>query len=243
MTATPKLQPGFAYVWRVALDDAREAEMMRPLLSDAERARADRFYTDELRTRYITAHAWTRRILAHHVAMAPEALAFQEGSFGKPSLWGPAARAGVHFNLAHAGGAALIALSQDGPIGVDIERWDCETDHLQLAEEFFSPAERSELRSLAGNRTALIAGFFAAWTRKEAYLKATGDGITRGLHHFDVSLSPGIPARLIEDRMHRNATREWAMDNLPVGEGFSGAVVARAPLNRALLFDGDVVKF
>ena len=90
---------------------------------------------------------------------------------------------------------------------------------------------------LADDRARLIEGFFAAWTRKEAYLKATGAGITRGLHHFDVSLSPDERARLLADRLDPSAAASWAMQALRPAAGFSAALVATAPLVGVRLFD------
>jgi 4'-phosphopantetheinyl transferase len=82
----------------------------------------------------------------------------------------------------------------------------------------------------------VVAGFFAAWSRKEAYIKASGHGITRGLHHFDVSLVPGETARLIADQFDELAADRWVMRELPAGEGYSAAVVAAAPVDDVLLF-------
>jgi 4'-phosphopantetheinyl transferase len=180
-----------------------------------------------------------RAILSRYVAEPAESLRFANGEHGKPSLvrepGAPGAR--VEFNLSHSEDIALVAVALERPVGVDVERWSEETEHLELAERFFSPAERDALRALAGERTTLTAGFFAAWTRKEAYLKATGPGITRGLHHFDVSLSPGEPARLVADRHDPAAAERWTRRALGAAEGFSAALVAATPLRGVRLFD------
>jgi 4'-phosphopantetheinyl transferase len=80
-------------------------------------------------------------------------------------------------------------------------------------------------------------GFFSAWSRKEAYLKATGHGISRGLDHFDVTLSPGEPARLLADRLEPHALTRWAMTAVPVGAGYSAALVVEGTLDDMLLLD------
>jgi 4'-phosphopantetheinyl transferase len=116
-----------------------------------------------------------------------------------------------------------------------VERWDADVEHLDLAERFFSPAERDALRALAGDVHAVVSGFFAAWSRKEAYLKATGHGISRGLHHFDVTLAPGAPARLLADRLDSAATTRWVMRGLDVAANYSAAVVASAPVETVVL--------
>src|SRR5688500_8563942 len=219
----PAIESGIAYVWRIRLGDRRDANALRGLLSDDERTRADSFDTDDRRMRYTAAHAWKRRILSHYVGIEPRALEFSADALGKPSLSGRAAAAGLHFNLSRSGDIALVALSCDGPIGVDVERWKRDTDYLHVAEQYFSVAEYDSLRSLADDSALLMVGFFAAWTRKEAYLKATGHGIARGLRHFDVTIIPGVPARLSTDRLDSNATREWALHAITLDAGYSAA--------------------
>ena len=226
------------HVWRVRLDDPAAARAMRALLSDDERARADRFFRDEHRVRYAVAHGWKRRILSRYVDVAPEALRFTAGVHGKPSLAGGAAASGVHFNLSHSADLALVAVARGGPVGVDVERWDAAVEHLELAERFFSPAERDALRALAADEASVVAGFFAAWSRKEAYIKATGHGITRGLDHFDVSLAPDTPC-LLADRLDPAATERWVLTAVPAAPGYSAALVATAPLDQVVVYDAD----
>ena len=233
------LEADVPHVWRIALDDAARVDACWSILSEAEQVRARRFHRDVHRRRYIVAHGTLRVILSQYVAEPPESLAFVEGERGKPSLAQTrSARAShVEFNLSHSDDLALVAVALDRPVGVDLERWSEETEHLELAERFFSPAERNALRALADDRVRLVEGFFAAWTRKEAYLKATGAGITRGLHHFDVSLSPDERARLVADRLDPSAAECWAMQALRPAARFSAALVASAPLAGVRLFD------
>ena len=228
------LERGAVHVWRVPLDDARAAGSLRPVLNDEERARADRFFRDEHRTRFVIAHGWKRRILARYVGAPEAALRFVCGPHGKPAIVGQE-RDGLHFNLSHSGDLALVAVARGGEVGVDVERWDAEVEHLELAERFFSPAERDALRALAGDPEAVVAGFFAAWSRKEAYLKATGHGITRGLHHFDVTLAPGVAPALLADRLDQAATARGTLRGVDVGAGYSAALVARAPLREVVV--------
>jgi 4'-phosphopantetheinyl transferase len=232
----PPLAPGAVHVWRVRLDDEPAARALRPLLSADERGRADRFIREEHRVRFTVAHGWKRRILARYVESRPARLAFACAEHGKPSLVDSDAH-GVHFNLSHSADLALVAVRRGGPVGVDVESWSREIAHLELAERFFSPNECRALSALAGDRRAVVAGFFAAWSRKEAYLKATGDGITRGLDHFDVSLTPGEPAALLADRLDPDATRRWVLTSLDVAPGYSAALVSEAPLADVVLLD------
>jgi 4'-phosphopantetheinyl transferase len=234
------LGEGEVHVWRISLDV--EADPLQPLLSPDERQRAARFHRDEHRRRYVAAHGALRIILGAYLEAAPESLAFEIGEHGKPSLREPFGPAGtrVEFNLSHSADLALLAVAHDHPVGVDVERWS-EVEHLELAERFFSRAERDALRSLANVAEHLDAGFFAAWTRKEAYLKATGYGIARGLHHFDVTLAPSVEAALLADRRDATATQRWTMRSFVPAKGYSGAVVAAAPLRNLMLFDADAL--
>ena len=202
---------------------------LRALLSDDERARMDRFLRPADRVRFGVAHGWLRRVLGAYLDMAPSALAFGAGEHGKPFL----RDAALEFNLSHSGDLALVAVAAHGPVGVDVERWDHAVECLDLAERFFSAAELGALHALRDDAPRVVEGFFATWSRKEAYLKATGHGITRGLRHFDVPFAPGSAAALLADRLDADATGRWAIAELAPAPSYSGALVAAAPL-RAL---------
>jgi len=159
------------------------------------------------------------------------------GPHGKPELPGTSDLGKLDFNLSHSGDIALIGVSRCGSIGVDVERWERGADHLTLAQQFFSGVELEALRGLADRPDDVVAGFFAGWTRKEAYLKATGHGVTRGLRHFDVTLSPDAPAELLADRLDETARERWHMVALAPADGYSGAVVVARPVKEMRLFD------
>lgn len=226
------------HVWRVPLDDPADAESYWPVLSDEEQGRARRFYREVHGRRYTVAHGALRVILSGYLGETPESLAFSTGEHGKPSLSPvPGVVHQIEFNLSHSDDLALVAVALGVPVGVDIERWSEETEHLELAERFFSPSEREALRALADDRAKLTEGFFAAWSRKEAYLKAIGCGITRGLHHFDVSLAPGATPCVLADRLDPTAAERWSMRSFDAAPGFAAAMVAAAPVRDVLLFD------
>jgi 4'-phosphopantetheinyl transferase len=230
------LGPRSVHVWRVHLD-AGDPDALVRLLSAEEQDRARRFMFDRDRIAYIIAHGMLRKILARYLGADAESLVFVAGEFGKPALAGELAT--VEFNLSHSGTLALIAIARGAPVGVDVERWDRDIEHLDLAEHFFSPAERSALRALGDERQRTTEGFFNAWTRKEAYLKATGHGITRGLHHFDVTLAPGEPATLLADRLDPSATERWRLVEIAPGAGYAGALVAARDADEIVFFEGD----
>ena len=237
----PPLDLRTVHVWRVALDDEHAAAAYWPLLSEDEQARARRFYKPVHRDRYVIAHGALRRILASYAGEPEHALRFITGPHGKPALATRPRGGHLEFNLSHSDELALVAVARGGAVGVDLERWSEETEHLELAERFFSPAEREALQGLSTQRDQLVAGFFAAWSRKEAYLKATGFGISRGLHHFDVSLEPDRPARLVQDRLDEEAVARWAMTALRPAERYSAAVVASFAFDEVLQFDAGTI--
>lgn len=233
----PELGDDAVHVWRVALDDETRVEPSWPLLSAAERVRAERLQGAALRRRYVIAHGALRAVLAGYLDAEPAGLVFDVGVHGKPSLGGEVgARSAVEFNLSHSEDVALIAVTRGRPVGVDVQRWSEDVEPLRLAERFFSLTERDALRGLSHAPALVTAGFFAAWTRKEAYVKATGHGIARGLQHFDVSLAPGERARLLADRLDAEAVARWAIEPLDPAPGYSGALVVSSPLGRLLRF-------
>jgi len=234
----PPLGSRAVHVWRVRLDPPAVTGADWDVLSDEERDRARRFFQEHHRRRFVVAHAALRRILAGYTARAAHELEFRAGPQGKPALADSRTgmRPGLEFNLSHSANLALVAVAWERPVGVDLEQWKRDMDHLGLAERFFSPAERASLRTLAERRDDLVHGFFAAWSRKEAYLKARGEGVARGLHHFDVTLSPGEPARLVADRLDA-AIGHWRMRSIVPEDGYSAAIVAADPFDELLLLD------
>ena len=215
------------HVWRVALNDTTGFAAHWASLSDEERDRASRFVREVDRQAFTISNGALRSILGGYLAVSAASLEFTVGKAGKPALRGGSAAHSTEFNLSHSGDFALVAVSRFGVVGVDVERIDPNVECLDLAEHFFSPNERDELRRLSDDD--VLAGFFNAWTRKEAYLKATGDGITEGLVHFDVSLAPGAEVKLREDRNDPAATSRWCMDALNIAPGYAAALVTSCP--------------
>jgi 4'-phosphopantetheinyl transferase len=234
----PPLAAEAVHVWRVRLWASGGDADSWEVLSDDERRRAARLVHELHRRRFVAAHAMLRRILAGYTTSAARELEFSTGPHGKPVLVTSTggSRGGVEFNLSHSADLALVAVARERPVGVDLERWERTTDHLALATRFFSPTERASLEALAARGDDLVHGFFAAWTRKEAYLKARGEGVMRGLHHFDVTLAPGEPARLLADRLDAAIDR-WRMRSIEPGEEFSGAIVVADPFEDLLLLE------
>ena len=195
------------------------------MLDARERDRAARFRFARDRSTYVISHGVVRELLARYVGRAPEALEFGVGAWGKPYLLeGSGSRSTVAFNVSHSADYALVALARNRAVGVDVERWNVENNLDEIAETCFSGAERAELRSLEPHRRD--AAFHAGWTRKEAYVKALGVGVSAGLDYFDVALGPGHSTLLIDDRRRKANVSRWRLVDVPMMAGYSAALCA-----------------
>ncbi len=196
---------------------------LHDVLSSDERARAARFRFERDRRRYTVGRGLLRRLLAGYVGIAPEDVPFRYGSFDKPFLDGP----GPWFNLSHSGGVALYAFSSAAEIGVDVELDDPAFARERIAERFFSTGEVAALRALPAEQQGRA--FLACWTRKEAFLKARGDGLSLALDSFEVSLAPDAPARLLRAAWCEQEPAQWRLaDVSDPAAGYIAAVAQRA---------------
>lgn len=218
---------GDIHVWRVSLaGDEALCAARAALLSPDERARADRFRLARDRRRSILARSALRLILADYLSAVPDALCFAYGPHGKPALSG--AFAPLSFNVSHSDDLALIAVSEGGSVGVDIERIRADVEGSEIAERFFCPAERAWLQSLP--RAHRPDGFFTLWTRKEAYIKARGSGLWHDLQAFDVSQSPPLAVKMDD----RGSETSWYIQDLTLEAGFAGALAVEGVIGRIL---------
>jgi len=169
-------------IWRVAV--AGHSWPAGLLADPDERARAERYLNPGARNAFIACRTVLRQAASAATGLAPEALALPAKPPGKPAFSGPAA--GIHFNIAHSGGTALVALSPNGPLGIDLEELRPLRDAEALARKAFTAGETEALV----RRSFDVRAFFACWTRKEAVVKALGSGIARDFPHFSVSVDP-----------------------------------------------------
>jgi 4'-phosphopantetheinyl transferase len=212
------------HIWRASLDQAAPVvSSLARLLSPEERERAARFLRDRLRDRYVVARGLLRTLLGRYVAAPPEHLEFSYGEHGKPYLTGE----GPRFNLSHSGPVALFAFSSSAEVGVDVELVERSVT-LDIAERFFSPSEVQSLRAVPGPLQPHA--FLACWTRKEAFIKARGDGLTLPLNSFDVTLAPGAPAALLRTAWSESEPGEWRLEDL--SDPAAGVVAAVAVRRR-----------
>jgi len=198
------------------------------VLSPEEQDRAERFSSDRDRRRFIVARALLRSLLGHYLAAAPGAVEIEYGAEGKPQLRG----GGLSFNLSHAGEIALFAFSVAGDVGVDVELDEAGlagerlAQRERLASRFFSAAENRDLRSLPSALRARA--FLTCWTRKEAFVKARGDGLKLPLHSFDVTLSPRDPAAVLRTDWSAEEPAYWRLyDVSELAAGYIAAVAIR----------------
>ena len=204
------------WVWPLDIG-ADERGRLFAYLSDDEVARAERFVFDRDRHRYIAARGRMREVLARLLGTTPAELRFAYSSHGKPSL--PVA---LHFNLSHSEGLAALGVSRTHELGVDVE-------HVRplkedIAERFFSRAEVATLRALPEHEQ--LDAFYRCWTRKEAVVKAIGEGLSRPLDSFDVTLG-AQSARLLRMDGERDGPSVWQMAHFAPATGFEGAVACR----------------
>jgi 4'-phosphopantetheinyl transferase len=206
-------------VWSAPLDcDAPLTREVAECLSADERARAERFVFPRDRNRFLTGRAFLRLLLAGHTGKRAAALRFRYGPHGKPALAGK----GPAFNLAHSDGLAVCALAPAGEIGVDVERVRPVADADSVAGSFFSSRETADLAALPHSQR--LRGFFDAWTRKEAFLKALGSGLARPLDSFDVTLAPAEPPRLRRTAGDPGEAARYSLHALEPEPGYVAAV-------------------
>jgi 4'-phosphopantetheinyl transferase len=195
------------------------------LLSVAERTRAARFRFEDGRRRYIVARGRLRLLLAERLDTAPESVEIACRSRGKPMLGGRFFDCGLHFNVSHSENVAVYAFADRREIGIDIEAVREFRDMDSIAARVFSAREHETYLNLEASQRAL--GFFNCWTRKEAFVKALGDGLRYPLDSFEVSLAPGQQAKLVRVGDLPGDSCAWTLDDFTFGNDYVGAVVAQ----------------
>ncbi len=222
--SVPKLLPGVVdmFAFSLAASEQRICSLERSLVH-SEIERADRFVNPQHRTCFVVSRSVLRTILGTHLHSFPSSLELATGSNGKPML-SRSTEASLRFNLAHSKGLAIVAITVDREVGVDVEYLDANRATDEIADRFLAPAEKTALKRLYGQER--VDAFFRCWTRKEAYLKARGDGLAVALDGFDVTIGPEqVPVLNASDSFR------WEMRSLIPAQGFFGAIVFETPVS------------
>lgn len=224
----PVLDSGEVHVWRVCLNQpSSTVQVLSDSLTPNEKQRAAKYYFQKDREHFAVARGALREILSRYVSILPDRIRFSCNDYGKPLLTGPTGDHLLRFNVSHSNGVALYALTRGRDIGVDVEFMRQEFASLGIAELFFSPLEVSMLRALPPNLQT--PAFFNCWTRKEAYVKARGEGLSHPLHRFAVSLVPGEPASLLSTDDDPLEASRWSLTELCVGPNYVAAIAVEGP--------------
>jgi len=237
---TLDLQRGQVDIWRVSLDASTRlstglqtdsVKQITSTLSADEIARAARFHFPADRDHFIVAHASLRDILSRYLHCQPGELTFSVNQFGKPRV----DNFTLEFNLSHSNDFALIAVAQQRKVGVDIERIRSDLELENITTRNFSKSEISELMGLSVEQR--VTGFFNCWTRKEAYIKAHGLGLSFPLESFDVSLRPNEPAIIRATRPDQQEVARWTLFSLHVDSEYASAVAVEDENPQLRLWD------
>lgn len=223
--AVPTLAADELHVWCAAVDVSEDlAEELLGTLADDERQRAARYLSDPHRRRFIACRAAQRMILATYTGASAQEIEFVYSPLGKPALAASGSAAGLEFNVSNSGDMALFAMARNRQLGVDVERIRDNLDHDGLSQRFFAAGERDKLRHLP--EELRLQGFFDCWTRKEAFLKAIGKGLTYPLDRAVVAIGPQEPCRLLSLDGDETAAAAWSLLALHPAPGYTAAIAA-----------------
>ena len=223
-----RIEENVVHVWRADLTALPGSE---ELLATEEKEKAAQFHFDRDRKRYIAARCVLRKLVGEYENRPPSEIQFTYNTYGKPALNGSSLR----FNASHSADLALFAFTRNRSVGVDVERIRPDFATKEIAAQFFAPEEIAELRALPSERQT--AAFFACWTRKEAFIKAHGSGLSLPLHKFVVAVDGA--ARLVRTDFEPDAVNQWTLHDLEVSEGFKGALAVEGTPQRIDCWDAN----
>jgi 4'-phosphopantetheinyl transferase len=224
------------HVWRVMFDrEVSHIQALSAVLSEDEETRAARFRFDRDREAFIIAHGSLRKILAQYLGMSPGHIRFRYGTHEKPYLVPEINPDELFFNLTHTQRVALVAVTVGREIGLDVERIRSDFASEEIAERYFSPREVGFLHTLPEKEQK--ESFFVLWTRKEAYVKARGEGLSMPLDEVDVTPTPGVPILLLDDQGRQNGNGPWSVRQLVPALGYVAAVATKGPMQTVRCWD------
>jgi 4'-phosphopantetheinyl transferase len=228
-----------AHTWIGSVASASSCiSQFQKLLSDDETARASKFRFEKDRHEFVVSRGMLRTLLASYLGGSATQLRFTYSEHGKPRLDDAEKADHLTFNLSHSDGVILCAFARNREVGVDVEKMRDNFAVEEIAERFFSAGERNTLRTLAAEHRRQA--FFYCWTRKEAYIKAKGEGLSLPLHQFDVSLSPAEPAALVSTRPDAAEASRWSLYDVEAPSGYAAALAVEiGPITNPALTSPD----
>ena len=214
------------HVWRAQVElPSSQVQQLRGILTDDELGRADRFYFEIDRRRFIAARATLRSILSCYLAIYPGHLRLYYNQYGRPYLGPEFSSSLLNFNLSHSGSMALYAITRNMEIGVDVERVRSDLEYEEIAKRFFSLNEVAILRTIPTEKK--LEAFYNCWTRKEAYIKAHGKGLSLPLDSFDVPFAAWELPKLLIAKDEPQERSLWTLLDLKPGFGYIGALAVQ----------------
>ncbi len=226
------------HIWRAALDSPKNfLPVFQSFLSADEKLTASKFHFKKDRHQSIISRGMLRFLLAVYLKQNPQDFVFDHNPYGKPVLAPRRNPFSIEFNVSHSGQILLFAFSREFRIGIDVERIRYSFDELEIAKNFFSTNEIDELTDLP--ESLRRRGFYHCWTRKEAYIKGKGKGLSIPLDSFDVSLTPGKPAKLHFSRLNPGDSDDWSLWDLSLDNGHIGAVAVEGENRKFKLWDWE----
>jgi 4'-phosphopantetheinyl transferase len=221
------LATGDVHVWRVELNQPEPSlEKFRETLEEQELDRASRFHFEKHRRHFTAGRGVLRQLLSQYLGTKPEQLRLSYGAYGKPALNGEHKDSRLRFNMSHSHEVALFAFAEDRELGVDVEHIRTDFASEEVARRFFSRREVETFNALP--RHDQVAAFFKCWTRKEAFIKVIGKGLSQPLDKFDVTL--GQPAALLW--VSGDDASRWSLYDLEVGGDYAGALAVEGQVSR-----------
>jgi 4'-phosphopantetheinyl transferase len=214
------------HVWRAQLEvPSSQVQQLKGILTEDELARANRFSFEVDRQRFIAARATLRSILSRYIMIDPGHLRFNYNQYGKPFLAPEFSSYRLDFNLSHSDNIALYAITRNMEIGVDVEGVQSDVEYEAIAKHFFSVHDGTTLRTIPSEKK--LAAFYRCWTRKEAYIKAHGQGLSWPLDSFEVSFAPEELPMLLMTKDEPQERSLWTLMDLNPGPGYMGAVALK----------------
>jgi len=218
------------HVWSVDLNNEQAINQYFKLLAEDEVERAAKFRFEKDRQHFVIARGVLRQVLSLYLAEKPDTIQFEYGKNGKPFL----PKKPLQFNLSHADEIALIGLTKEHEIGIDVEVINQKVEVERIAQHFFAKGEIESLMSLP--KTQRHEAFFNCWTRKEAFIKAIGDGLSFPLGQFEVTLKPDEKAELLVTHFDKKERDKWSLFDLKIPQGYKAALAVKGTIERVEYF-------